>query len=101
MAENSLHVFGEVGIEGGSLSSFLFVCFGQRDAVGNVAARGLGGMKDSHRVLSIFDDDLGARADARHKRGKVARRPPRRIKPRSTAAGSFGSSTIRSGNNVC
>jgi hypothetical protein len=64
VAKNFFYVFGEIGIEDGGFAGFLFVDFGQCDALGDLAAHWIGGMKDCDGALAIFDDDLGTRAHA-------------------------------------
>ena len=45
MAKNLFYVFGEIRIEDGDSAGFLFVGFGQCDALGDAAAHWIGGVK--------------------------------------------------------
>jgi len=74
MAKKLFYVFGEIRIEDGGSAGFLFVGFGQCDALGDAAAHWIGGVKHCYGTLAVLDDDLGAGADASQQRGKVAGR---------------------------
>ena len=68
-----MHVFREVWIEDRGPAGFIFVRFGQRDALGDAAAHRLGGMEDRYGPRATLDHDLCARAHARHQTSKVVR----------------------------
>jgi hypothetical protein len=62
VVENVFDVGGELGIEDGSGTGFLFVELGESDALGDRAALGLGGMKDGYGPRVLLDDDFSASA---------------------------------------
>src|SRR5436305_2030459 len=79
VAENFFNVFREVWIEDRRFAGFFFVCFDQRDALGDAAAHRLSGMKNRDGPRTILDDDLRACTHTCHQRSNSrSLLPPRR-----------------------
>lgn len=73
IADDHFHVCGEVGIERGSLTRFLFMRLGKGDALADRATGRAGCLDNRDGIMVLLDDDFNALADLFEDTVQVAR----------------------------